>query len=478
MGRFGRRDPELAVLLAGQPGWGLLRDMELGRAAEAFGASETPADRVGAARAWVELAALHAALDVIVLEAEAAYLDGRGPEAGTRARVDRGLIALRLGDLETARSAFGHPAPEAGGSAWTLGRAALAALEGDEDEARRLWAQAPALGTAQDVAVAQAGCYFWGLPCPKDPGGALGTAVAALREEDAPAALEALRGGGEGAPPVFFYPLLRHAYALLAAAQTAGMASLEAAFWRAEAWKHLGRWGAAAEDFRRAAESAAVAPGLAEAAEAAEQGEVAGWLFSPIHGREEAARLARVAEGAARYQAGERAEGLALWGGALAGEDPGPVVRARLAADQAEAGVAQPLASPAAAAAEALAAVAAAQGQLQETDGGLVPPAIYAVRMAAVSRLGARVARAQGDRRRAADLLDGAYRKASGHRPGFVNPPGYLAELAREYAAAGEYAPAVAILFSLAGEYPEARVAYESLKRLYASRTGGEAPPR
>jgi tetratricopeptide (TPR) repeat protein len=472
MGRFALRDPELAALLAGQAGWGLLRDMELGRAAEAFGAWETPADRVGAARAWLELAALHAALDGIVLDAEAAYLDGLGPDADPAARAARGLVALRLGDRETARSAFGPSAPaDAGTTARALGRAALAALDGDEEGARRLGAQVPPPGAGEEASLVQAGCFFWGLPCPENPGGPYGTAVAALGAGDAAAALEALRGAGEGAPAIFFYPLLRRACAMLAGAAVDGAGSPEAAFRRAEAWEHMGRWAAAAEDFRRAAGGAGV-PDPADAAGAA------GWLFSPLHGREEAGRLARVAEGAARYRAGERAEGLALWRAVLADGDPGPLVFARLAAEQAEAGAAEPLASPAAAAAEALAAVAAAQGRLPEADGARVPPALYAVRVAAVSRLGARVARAQGDRRRAADLLDGAHLKASGHRPDFINPPGYLAELAREYAAAGEYAPAVALLFSLAGQYPEARAAYESLKRLYASRTGGEAPPR
>jgi len=33
-------------------------------------------------------------------------------------------------------------------------------------------------------------------------------------------------------------------------------------------------------------------------------------------------------------------------------------------------------------------------------------------------------------------------------------------------------------MFELAGDYPSARLGYESLKRMYASRTGGEAPPR
>lgn len=469
MGRFGSRDPQLAALLAEQPGWGLFRDMELGLAAEAFGGADAPAGRVGGARAWLELAALYDALDGLVLEAEAAYLDGLGPQAGARVRLDRGLAALRLGDLETARRALGDPPPaEAGGAAWALGRAALAALEGDAAGARRQWAQAPFAAAGEDEDLLYAGCFLWGLPCPRQPAGAYAAAVAALERGDAPAALEALRGGaGTGAPAVFFYyPLLRRACATLAAAQVAGEQGPAAAYWGAEARAHLGRWGDAAREYGRVADGAAEPSGPA------------GWLFSPIHDREEAARLARVAEGAARYRGGERAQGLALWRGVLAGGDPGPLVLARLAAEQAEAGSAQPLASAAAAAAEALAAVAAAQSRLQETEGAPVPPALYAVRVAAVSRLGARVARAQGDRRRAADLLDGAHLKASGHRPGFVNPPGYLADLAREYAAAGEYAPAVALLFSLAGEVSEARAAYESLKRLYASRAGGEAPPR
>ena len=53
-----------------------------------------------------------------------------------------------------------------------------------------------------------------------------------------------------------------------------------------------------------------------------------------------------------------------------------------------------------------------------------------------------------------------------------------LQALAWSYADTGQYAPAVAILFELSQAHPSMRLAYESLKRLYASRSGGEAPPR
>jgi hypothetical protein len=74
--------------------------------------------------------------------------------------------------------------------------------------------------------------------------------------------------------------------------------------------------------------------------------------------------------------------------------------------------------------------------------------------------------------------MERAHRKATGFRPDFVNDPAFLVDLSRAYAEAGDYAPAVAVLFELSRQYPSVRLAYESLKRLYAAHTGGETQPR
>jgi hypothetical protein len=94
------------------------------------------------------------------------------------------------------------------------------------------------------------------------------------------------------------------------------------------------------------------------------------------------------------------------------------------------------------------------------------------------ARWAARALWGLGEDPRARDVLEQAHRKSSGYRPDFVNQPGFLVDLARGRERVGEYAPAVAVLFELAADDPSVRIAYESLKRLYASHTGGEVPPR
>jgi len=469
MGRYSRKDPAFAALLSGHPGWAHYRDMALLEALQFFAGSEKAADRLGAARSYLALADLFEALDGLFLEAESGYLEALGARAVGPERARRAYVRLRLRDLAGARAEFDAPAPEGQGFFWGLGRAGVAALEGDGAAAEALRVRAPAPGSEGERVFGEVGCFLWGLPWEGGGRGPYGQAIGAFRRGDLTTGVLSLqmlefKAGDTGADAgLFLYPLLRRAFAGLALAVVGGGTGPEDAFLAGAAQEHLGEWPAAAQAYGRAA--AGSGPGQAAA-----------WLFSPLHGTAEAAEVARVAAGTALYRAGKKADGVQAWRDALAAS-PGPFALALLAAAQAESGALEPLGAPEKTAAAAVAAVTAAPAAFQG-EGAEHLLALYPARLAAVSRLAARVERRRGERRRAADLLDRAHSKTAGYRSGFVNPPAYLADLARESAAAGEYASAVAVLFELAGENPSARLAYESLKRLYASRTGGEAPPR
>ncbi len=470
MGRYSRRDAGLAALLASHPGWSHYRDMDLLEGLQFFAGSPKAADVLGAARSYLALADLFGALDGLFLEVEAAYLDGLGARAGGPERARRAHVRLRLGDLAGARAEFDAPAPEGQVYPWALGRAGVAALGGDAPGAEALRARLPAPGSDGERNLGEAACYLWGLPGAGGGRGPYGQAVAAFRTGDLTGGILSLQmldlqGGQAGADPgLFLYPLLRRAFAGLALAALGDAAAPDEAFLAGLAREHRGEWPAAAQAFDRAARGSG-------------PGQDAAWLFSPLHGAGEAAEVARVAAAGARYRAGERAGALQAWRAALAAP-PGPLALAWLAASQAELASPAPLDDPTRSAAAALAAVAAAPAAFQGEGAEQLVSLLYPARLAAVSRLAARVERRLGDRRRAADLLDRAHSKASGYRSNFVNPPAFLADLAREDAAAGNYATAVAVMFALAGDNPSARLAYESLKRLYASRSGGEAPPR
>ncbi len=470
MGRFAQKDEGLRKLLEGQPAWALLRDMALLEAIQAFSSSDRPADRVGAARSCLAMADLFAAADGLFLEAEAAYLEALGAGADSGDRVRRAFVRLRLRDLAAAGADFAGPPPDGARFLWAVGSAGVKALEGKTEEARATMAAAPKPGSDGEVALAQVGCFLWGVPWEGTDKGPYGQALAAFHGGDLATGVMALdlldfESSGRGAEPgLFLYPLFRRAFAGLAAAAAEGGDGVAALFLAGRAREHLGEWGAAAESYRRASEgSGNGAPGI---------------LFSPFYDLSEMARVARVLRGGALYRSGRPADAVELWRGVVAQDAPGALVLASLAAIQARLGATEPLGAPGNSAAAAVAASLAVAAGVEGAKGAEAVVSLHAAREAAVGQRAAEVYRGAREGRRAADLLERLHVKSTGYRASFVNPPDYLVDLARSYAAAGEYAPAVAVMFELAGEYPSLRFGYESLKRLYASRTGGDAPPR
>lgn len=433
MGRFSRREPDLATLLQANPGWGHLRDMDLFEAVQSFEAGDQPADRIGAARAYLALADLCGALDRLLIEVEGAYFASRAGTLSPAQRARRLVVLLRAGETAAVRAELGVGAPEGFGFTWQLAAARLAPPQGGSR---------PALKPdgAAEREMGQVAGYLWGLP--PGPGGTTpyDQGVAAFRAGDLTGGVLTLQllefssvGDGPG-PELFLYQLLERAFAGLTLGSLEGIDGPAAQFLGAVARGHLDDEVAAEALYRGAATSA-------------EPAVPAGLLFSPFSGSAELQAVARV----------------------RAGDPPA-----------AGAGPLEALAG-----ARTAAAVDAALGQLAETPmlagGGqaaAVLAELYAARRTAGARWAARVLWGLGENQRALDTLGAAHRKSSGYRPDFVNQPGFLVDLARGRQRVGKYAPAVAVLFELAAEDPSVRIAYESLKRLYASHVGGEVPPR
>lgn len=432
MGSFSRHDPELAALLKANPGWGHLRDMALFEAMQVFANSSQPADRLGAARAYLTLADLYESLDRLLLAAENDYF-ATLPEPLPAAQRARRLVVWLRTEQRAGAQAELAAAAEGFEFTWHLAAARLG---------RAPDTSAPKPGTPEQRVLGAVAAYLWGLP--PVPGGSTpyDQGLAAFRAGDLTGGVLTLQmlefsptGVGPG-PELLLYPLLQRAFAGLARDALQGLSGAAARFLEAEAHAHLGETEAAAALWRRAAVDEQAAP-LETAATL---------VFSPMTGEPELRAMARA-------RAGDRVEGPASPLVALAG------------------------ANSAAAVADALARLATAPAPSGSQDGAAVAK-LYAARQADAARWAAKVLWRLGDDRAAVAALEQAHRKSGGYRPDFVNPPGFLVDLALAHQRVGEYATAVAVLFSLAEEDPSARVAYESLKRLYASRTGGVVPPR
>ncbi len=461
MGAYARRSDEVAALLTGGKGWVSFREGRLYDALQAFSATGAP--EPGLVRTYLAFADLYAALDGLFLETEALYLgEAAGGDPALEAR--QGWVALRRGDRAAARRAFGDAAAPRGGYLGVLGRAGLAYLEGDADRLRRLTREAGSPETEQDRVMGLVACYLWGVPCPTGNRSPYGQALDAFRQGDLASGVLALEmvdfnqvGRGPG-PDLYVYELLRRGFGGLAAEAAR---PLPAPFWAGLGAAAQGRWEDAAASFAKTPVRQAVDI----------------WLFGPVAGPGEAPGLARIREGAALYRLGRKADAIARWRDALR-DDPGPLALVTLAAVQTELGAPEPLGDPVESARAALRTVRSLPERLGEAPDAATLAELYRVRQAEVARLAARVFWGRGLDQEALEALDGVHDKAQGARPDFRNPAAFLADLARAYARAGQFAPAVGILFDLAQEFPSARLAYESLKRLYASRTGGEVPPR
>lgn len=461
MGAYAAKDPAIERLLTKGKGWVALRESRFYDAIQEFSASGEP--EPGLVRTYQAFADLYQALDGLFLDVESLYL----PEAGAgspslEARL--GWVALRRGDLPTARKVFGGKREAAGGYLGVLAQAGLAYLEGDADRLRALTRKAGSPNTDDERVMGLVACYLWGVPCPTGDRTPYGQALDAFRQGDLASGVLALemvdfhQVGSAPGPDLYLYELLKRGFGGLAA-DTAR--ALRAPFWAGLGAEAQGAWDGAASWFGKTPVRKAMDI----------------WLFGPVTGPGEAPALARVREGAALYRLGRKGEALARWRAVAEGQ-PGPLVLATLAALQAELGAAEPLGDPVESARAAVRTVEALPERLAEEPDSAALAELYPVRRAEVARLAARVFWSRGLDGEALEVLDRVHDKSQGSRPDFRNPPAYLVDLARAYARVGQFAPAVGLLFDLTREYPTARLAYESLKRLYASRTGGEVPPR
>lgn len=273
--------------------------------------------------------------------------------------------------------------------------------------------------------------------------GPVGQAVVALDKGEPGRALAALAGidlgqpGSGAGPELAYYPLLRRAFGALAARALREPASAAEAFLAGRAAEHRGdRAGAEAWYGRGAGGTDGLPP----------------FLFSPFL---DAADLAEVGAVRRAGALGLRPEG---WAGV------GALARAEALILLPDLAVEEE--------------TVVGSGEFGEGDPAVAMAALYSARTAAVAQRLARAHWVRGSDDRALEVLEGARRRGAGARPDFRNPPAFLADLARGYARTGAYAPAVAVLFDLSARFRSATLCYESLKRLYAFRSGGEVPPR
>jgi tetratricopeptide (TPR) repeat protein len=203
----------------------------------------------------------------------------------------------------------------------------------------------------------------------------------------------------------------------------------------------------------------------------------AAWLYGPELGREDAARIAEVYRGQSLYLVGKAGEAEEVWK-KLLGEDHGALALAAMAYAQVDLGAKAPLGDPRQAVESAIAATLTLKESVLDIEpGGEAISALLNVRLAKIYQKAAQVAYASGDADGALDYMDRAHWKRKGNKASFVNPPSFIIGLAKAYLDSGQYAPAVDMMFAMSTQFPSTRMAYESLKRLYASKTGGEAPP-
>jgi tetratricopeptide (TPR) repeat protein len=276
--------------------------------------------------------------------------------------------------------------------------------------------------------------------------------------------LELSGANTEAEPDLFLNFLLKQVFARLAVTSVDGVSGPEAAYLRGQA-RFL------ANDTRGGVDAFYNVVGGAPGPEAD-----AARIFGAEFDGKETVEIASVLRGYGLFRLGQKAEAEKAWKEALSG-GLGPLATARLAALQADVGTPVPLENPEKAVQSALQSVRDLRTKMAGLEGAEVISALLDARETRIGLDAARVARKAGKFDRALDRLDQVQQKKQGNRANFVNPPSYLVELSRAYADVGQYAPAVEIMFSMSNEFPSSRLVYESLKRLYASKTGGEAPP-
>jgi hypothetical protein len=468
VGLYAQRNAKIANLLSDGEGWVNFREMALPAAITAFSSGTSIAERIGKARASLQMAETFAALDGFYLKTEAEYLSSPAVKDIPGAAGRLGFVKLRQGDANAAGKIFSVPPPKGQEAVWNLGKAGLEVVSGVAAGTGAL-EKAVKDASADKTSLALVASYSWGHPAGIKDRSQFSAAISALGAGDYRAAGEALEradygNAQEAGPDLFLYDLLRIVYARSALASLKTLGGQEAAWLSGRALYLL-------RDYEASASSLASVTG--------EQSDnlYPALLFGVIIDGREMLEVATALRGAALIRAGKTAEGTAVLKELLDSE-PGAFTLAFLAELQVEMGVKGPLGNPEQAANDSITAIRMDRIKMLEVENGEIASAILGARQAEICRKASSVVRAGGKSREALDLLDSAHQKRKGYKPDFINPPAFLIDLASAYAQTGQYAPSTEILFELSNQFPAVRLGYESLKRLYASRTGGEAPPR
>ncbi|TAL16933.1 hypothetical protein EPN96_07065 [bacterium] len=468
VGLYAQRNEKIARLLSDGEGWVNFREMALPAAITAFSSGTSIPERIGKARACLQLAETFAVLDGFYLKTEAEYLGSPAVKGIPGAAGRLGFIRLRQGDTDAAGKIFSAAPPRGQEAVWSLGRAGVEVISGKSSGGAAL-EKAVKEAPADKTSLALTASYSWGRPAGIKDKSQYSSAVSSLAGGDFGAAAGALERAGYGSaeeagPDLFLYDLLRITYAKYALASLKTVGGQEAAWLSGRALWLLKDYEASVSALAGVTgeQSGTLHPAL---------------LFGVIIDGQEMLEVSTALRGASLIRAGKTAEGTAVLKELLDG-DPGAFTLAYLAELQVGMGIKGPLGNPEQAVNDSITAIRMDRIKMLEVENGEIASAILGARQAEICRKASSVVRAGGKSREALDLLDSAHQKRKGYKPDFINPPAFLLDLASAYAQTGQYAPSTEILFELSNQYPAVRLGYESLKRLYASRTGGEAPPR
>lgn len=473
VGRYSRRDDDIKKMISSSEGWMKFRDMDLFESIRFFSSSTDAASRIGAARSHLELAEAFDALDGFFLDVETQYLDEIGMAATQGQRARLGFCFIRRGKINRAKEVFGVEPVKDRKLHWALGRMAMSLASGQKADPREELKKLADGASKDNKAFIKVFAFANGIDVPLKDAGYYGQALAAMKDGDLFGSMVALQmldnagNAGEPGADIYLYYLLRQVFARMAVEAVRGIDGVEAAYLLGQAKLYLGEYDEAAAAFEKAG-SGRENPAASVAAR----------LFGPEVDGGEVRGLADVYAGLARYRQKKNEEAAKLWKDAAQKSASSDFILARLAAVTAEAGVAGVGMNPDKVSASALLSANDLGNRAAKMKGGDMAVKLIDARVGRVARDAAAVARKSGRQKDALDALMQAHVKRQGNKPSFFNTPSFFVDLARAYAENGEFAPAVEILFELSNQYSSSRMAYESLKRLYASTTGGEAPPR
>jgi len=473
MGRYAGQDEKLGQMLSAQEGWFHLRDMDLFSAMEDFEGSAEQGYRIGSARTYLELMDFFKSLDSFSLDMEFRFLASLGDGATPDQSLRRAFILLRKEDAAGAMAALATVGEEKNRYLSALGNFWAKTLEG-KSSAEKFPPDNLRPADENERLIGKIVCFLAKLPCAESKGDSpYDLAMSDLNEGRPKASFLAMQmldfssDNGGVHPRLFNYPMLNRCLAemTLDVLGTSGGTSDsgQTAFLAARAHEYLGNFLKAAALYQQAGSA------VWDAGDEM-------WVFSPYHGPEEASVLAGVYRGGALIRGGRKEEGLEVWkslepsalSGSLAVALAG--LKAELNVPESADGGQSPTAS--------LDEMRNAASMLSAGEEGEVLYLLYSARIAAASRMAAKFFLLKGNPAKALDVISQAHYKTAGYKPSFGNTPAFMADLARIYASAGQFAVAGAITFELEKSFPAARTAQDSLKRLYGQRAGGEAPPR